>query len=110
LLPSLKSSALLLDPAASPDAQVPRKAVAWFLWGLVARAEHDPMLLTKYRSKYSISPVPDVVAIDPWFDAVLGMVEREFMDLPDGVHFRPDDPVTGYELVAMLARMKKLIP
>jgi hypothetical protein len=110
LLPSLKSAGLLLDPAVPPDSPATRKAVAWFLWGIVARVEHDPKLLTKYRQKYSVSPVPDVSAMDPWFDAVLGTVEGEIMDLPDGVHFKPDDPVTGYELVAMLARVKKLSP
>jgi hypothetical protein len=110
LLPSLKSAGLLLDPAAPPDSPATRKDVAWFLWGIVARVEHDPKLLTKYRQKYSVSPVPDVAAADPWFDAVLGTVEGEIMDLPDGVHFRPDDPVTGYELVVMLARVKKLSP
>jgi hypothetical protein len=110
LLPSLKTAGLLLDPAAPPDSPATRKVVAWFLWGIVARVEHDPRLLTKYRQKYSVSPVPDVAAVDPWFDAVLGTVEGEIMDLPDGVHFRPDDPVTGFELVAMLARVKKLAP
>jgi hypothetical protein len=109
LLPGLKSAGLLLDPAAPPDAPATRKNVAWFLWGLVARLEHDPGLLTRYRQKYTVSPVPDVSPADPWFDAVLGTVEREIMDLPDGVHFRPDDPVTGLELVSMLARMKKLV-
>lgn len=108
LLPSLKTAGLLLDPAAAPEAPAVRKTVAWFLWGLVARAEHDPKLLTKYRLKYSASPVPDVAVSDPWFDAALGTVEREIMDLPDGVHFRPDDPVTGFELVGMLGSMKKL--
>jgi tetratricopeptide (TPR) repeat protein len=110
LLPSLSSAGLLLDPSAPADAPAARKAVAYFLWGLVARAEHDPRLLTKYRQKYTVSPVPDIAAGDPWFDAVLGMVEREIMDLPDGVRFMPDGPVTGFELVAMLAKLKKLEP
>jgi tetratricopeptide (TPR) repeat protein len=110
VLPALKDAGLLLDPAAPPDGVVSRRAVAWFLWGIVARAEHDPRLLTLYRQKYMQSPVPDIAVSDQWFDAVLGTVEREIMDLPDGVHFKPDDPVTGLEFVSILARMKKLYP
>ncbi len=110
VLPALKTAGLLLDPATPADSPVNRKSAAWYLWGIVARAEHDPQLLTVYRQKYTTSPVPDVAVSDPWFDAVLGTVEREIMDLPDGVHFRPDDPVTGLEFVSILARMKKLYP
>ena len=36
--------------------------MAFFLWGLVARTERDPGLLTRYRQRYSFSPVPDVAA------------------------------------------------
>ena len=57
---------------------------------MVARTEHDQKLLTRYRLKYASSPVPDVPVDAPWFDAVLGVVEREIMDLPDGVNFKPD--------------------
>jgi tetratricopeptide (TPR) repeat protein len=110
LLPALKTAGLLLDPAAPPDGIVSRKAAAWYLWEIVARAEHNPKLLTLYRQKYATSPVPDVAVNEQWFDAVLGTVEREIMDLPDGVHFRPDDAVTGLDFVTMLARMKKLYP
>ena len=107
LLPGLRSAGLLRDPGMAADTPVMRKDVAFFLWSLVSRAEHDPGLLTRYRQKYAASPVPDVAVTDPWFDAALGTVERGIMDLPDGVHFRPDDPVTGFELVAMLGQIRK---
>jgi hypothetical protein len=108
VLPALRSAGLLLDQAAVPEAPAPRKAVAFFLWGLIARTEHDPKLLTRYRQKYSFSPVPDVGVDDPWFDAVLGVVEREVMDLPDGVNFRPDGAVSGLEYLAILQRLQRL--
>jgi tetratricopeptide (TPR) repeat protein len=108
LLPALKGAGLLLDPAASPDAPALRKSVAFFLWGIISRTEHDPKLLTRYRLKYASSPVPDVAADAPWFDAVLGVVEREIMDLPDGVNFNPEGQVTGLEYLGMLGRLNKL--
>jgi tetratricopeptide (TPR) repeat protein len=104
----LAAGKLLLDPAAAPEAPVPRKAVAYFLWGIAAREEHNPALLTRYRLKYASSPVPDVSTRDAWFDSCLGTVEREIMDLPDGANFRPDAPVTGIEYAAMLSRLRKL--
>ena len=107
-LPALQSAGLLLDPAAAPDSPAARKTVAFFLWGLVARTEHDPKLLTRYRQKYSFSPVPDIGVEEPWFDAVLGVVEREIMDLPDGVNFQPDEAVTGLEYLSILQRLQRL--
>ena len=107
LLPALTRAGLLLDPAQAPDSPALRKTVAFFLWGVVARTEHDPKLLTRYRLKYSSSPVPDVPADAPWFDAVLGVVEREIMDLPDGTRFSPDTSLTGLEYLAVLGRLKK---
>ncbi len=106
--PALKAAGLLLEPEAVPEAQALRKAVAFFLWGLIARTEHDPGLLTRYRRRYSFSPVPDVEVEEPWFDAVLGLVEREVMDLPDGVNFRPDGGVSGLEYLTMLRRLQRL--
>jgi hypothetical protein len=107
-LPALRAAGLLLDPAAAPETVATRKAVAFFLWGLVARTEHDPKLLTQYRRKYSFSPVPDVGVQEPWFDAVLGVVERELMELPDGVNFQPDQPVSGLEYLSILQRLQRL--
>jgi tetratricopeptide (TPR) repeat protein len=108
VLPALQAAGLLLDPAAAPETTATRKAVAFFLWGLIARTEHDPRLLTRYRRKYSLSPVPDVGVEEPWFDAVLGVVERELMDLPDGVNFQPDQPVSGLEYLSILQRLQRL--
>ena len=108
VLPALTSAGLLLDSSMQPDAPALRKDVAFFLWGVVARADHDPNLLTHYRQKYTASPVADVPVDSPWFDAVLGTVEREIIDLPDGTSFKPDDPVTGLEYLGMLGRLNKM--
>ena len=106
ILPAVKAAGLLLDPGVPPETRLSRKQVAYFLWGIAARLTHDPKLLTSYRSKYAASPVADVPIDAPWFDAAIGVVEQEVMDLADGVHFRPDAPVTGVEYLGMLEAMK----
>ncbi len=106
-LPALKDARLLLSADALPDAGMTRKDVAFFFWGIVARMERNPKLLEKYRAKYPVSPVPDVPTDSPWFDSVLGVVEREIMELPDGVNFKPDVSVTLLEYLGMLAKLKK---
>jgi hypothetical protein len=107
LLPALKQAGLLLDPGQPPDSPALRKTVAFFLWGVVARTEHDQKLLTRYRLKYASSPVPDVPVDAQWFDAVLGVVEREIMDLPDGASFKPDAGLIGMEYLAIIGKLKK---
>jgi hypothetical protein len=105
VLPMLISTGLLLEPGAPPGAPAPRKSVGFFLWGIIARLEHNPGLLTRYRVKYTASPVPDVAATSPEFDAVLGVVEWELMDLPDGVNFRPGEQVTGLQYLDILSKL-----
>jgi len=104
------SAGLLLQPDARADAPATRKDVAYFLWGVVLRAERNPKLVGMYRQKYPASPVPDVAADAPWFEAVLGVVEREIMELTDGIHFQPDAGVTGIEYLQMLNRLQRLYP
>ena len=104
-LAAVKAAGLLLDPAEA-DTVATRKHAAFFLWGIVARLEHDTRLLTAYRTKYSASPVPDVPIDAPWFDAALGVVEQEIMDLPDGVHFQPEASLTGIEFLTTLTAMR----
>ncbi len=107
---AVAAAGLLLQPDASPDAPAARRDVAFFLWGIVLRAERNPKLVGMYRSKYSSSPVPDVPADAPWFEATLGLVEREIMDLPDGVHFQPDGAVSRVDYLQMLNRLQKMYP
>ena len=108
VLPALNAAGLLLDPSMKPEEPALRKNVAFFLWGVVARADHDPKLLTRYRQKYTVSPVADVPVDAAWFDSVLGTVEREIMDLPDGRNFKPDGEVTGLQYLGMLNRLNRM--
>lgn len=99
----------------APAGPLARKDLAWFLLRLFSAIEGDPSLLARYKDRYAAkaaagkpakSPVPDVPADAPWFDAVLTAVEREFMDLPDGANFLPEGAVTGLDLVAVEKKLK----
>ncbi len=93
------------------DDTIDRADAAWFLWHVVAGKAGDPSLLTKYSARFrtgtgSASPVADVPLESPFFDSILGAVEREIMALPDGVNFLPALPVKGADFMGMLARCK----
>ncbi len=95
---------------ASPNDTVLRSGAAWFLWHLYAENRADARLLTRYSSRYrqsndARSPIPDVPALSPFFDSILGCVEWEFMALPDGKNFQPGDAVRGTSFHSMLKKV-----
>lgn len=87
-----------------------RKDVAYLLLNILAYLENDKTLLTKYSEKFKESgmdsPVPDVKVADYYFNAVLILVEREIMNLPDGINFSPSGIVSGLELSEIIKKMK----
>ncbi|MFP4377618.1 MAG: hypothetical protein ACLFP4_11295 [Spirochaetales bacterium] len=98
---------LLLPDAPAPTATTLRRDAAYLLWKLHVLEMGQGELLTRYSDRLSgprgaRSPVPDVEIDDAWFDAVLGLVEREIMELPDGRRFFPGESVTGLEFYARL--------
>jgi len=87
------------EPVKSSDPAT-RARAAFLLWSLVAAREEDKTLLGAYSKRYpagTLGPVPDAPPGSWFFDAALGCVEREILSLPDGIHFRPDDTVSGAE-------------
>ena len=81
-----------------------RKMCARFLWNAYVRHSGNLKMLSRYSEKYrqsgrSKSPVGDIPVDDADFDAVLGVVESEFMELPDGKNFEPDQPVTKLQFI-----------
>jgi hypothetical protein len=77
-----------------------RARAAFFLWNLVAAREGDASILGAYSARYAAGgpgPVPDAPPGSWFFDAALGCVEREILSLPDGLRFRPEDPLSGAE-------------
>jgi tetratricopeptide (TPR) repeat protein len=102
-----------LPPAVgSPDSPLAKKDAAYFFLAILMYQENNKTLATKYSSVYSRtnkqSPVPDIKVTDYYFDAVLTLVEREILDLPDGIHFYPDKTLGGEELSQILKKLLKL--
>ena len=66
---------------------------------------------TKYSTAYSKlnaeSPVKDVLLSDEDFDAILGCVEFDIMELSDGINFNPHNSVSGIEFDKALQKLNK---
>jgi len=84
-----------------------RKMAARFLWNVYIQNSGKQNQLTKYSSHYaksptSKSPVLDVELNDQDLDAVLGCIENEIMELPDGKNFFPEENITTADFLACL--------
>jgi len=97
--------------ADSLEAPLRREAAAWFLWRLAARRSGDVSSLERYSRYLSVSgdpsPIPDVPVSSPFFDAIMGSVESEFLSLVDGRRFDPEGTVNGAEFFAALQRVEE---
>ncbi|MCR5189693.1 MAG: hypothetical protein K6C97_12235 [Treponema sp.] len=87
-----------------------RVACARFLWNLYVLKKGNKKFATRYSSRYSKmanakSPVADIVIENVDFDAVLGVVENEIMNLPDGKNFNPGKEVTVLEFLSYLKKL-----
>ncbi|MDR2965310.1 MAG: hypothetical protein LBU88_06005 [Treponema sp.] len=90
---------------------VTRAGAAYLIWHLFAEARADRGMLSRYSARYARgtdprSPIADVPVLSPYFDAILGCVEREFLSLPDGRNFRPAQPIRGAELLTILKKIE----
>lgn len=88
-----------------------RAYAAWLLWQLTAEYRAQPALKTRYSDRIRTlpnprSPIADVPHGSRWFDSVMGCVEWEIMNLPDGKNFFPNQPVSGISFIEMLRRVK----
>jgi len=102
-------------PNAKPkaDETVTRAGAAWYLWHLYAEARADRGLLSRYSARYATgtnprSPIADVPHLSPFFDSILGCVEREFISLPDGRNFQPSLPMRGTDILTILRKIDNL--
>ena len=85
-------------------AELNRKMCARFIWNAYVRHSGNLKMLSRYSEKYkksgrTTSPVADIPVDDEDFDAVLGVVESEFMELPDGKKFNPEAVVTKLQFI-----------
>ena len=94
-----------------PD-PITRRFCARYIWNNWVRKNGNLKMFTRYSDKYkssgrSKSPVADVPLDDEDFDAILGVVENEFMELPDGRNFFPDEEVTEKQFITWLKKSEK---
>ncbi len=85
-------------------AAITRKMCARFIWNAYVRKSGNLKHFSRYSEKYrksgrTKSPVADIPVEDADFDAVLGVIESEIMELPDGKNFEPDLPVTRLQFI-----------
>ena len=100
------------DQSSVIPSQITRKFCARFIWNAWVRKNGNLKMLTRYSDKYKISghtksPVNDVPVDDIDFDSVLGVVENEFMELPDGRNFYPDEEVTNLQFLTWIKKADK---
>jgi len=112
LIPITQDAAKTEWPYTKPSSSeiVLRSGTAWFLWHLNSENRANRGLLTRYSSRYANtpnarSPIPDLDIRSPFFDSVLGCVESEFMSLPDGRNFLPNERIKGPEYLSMLKKL-----
>lgn len=88
---------------------VTKRLCARFLWNIYIN-EHKingKKYSKKLRGKErAVSPVEDINLFDQDFDAILGVVENEIMDLEDGVNFEPEKEISGAEFNGYLNNVK----
>jgi len=111
-IPATRDIAMFEWPAGAPgpDEIVLRSGTAWFLWRLHAENRANRGLLSRYSSRYANmpnarSPINDLPLLSPFFDSILGCVESEFMNLPDGRNFFPDEKIRGAACLMMLKKI-----
>ncbi len=84
---------------------------ARFLWNLYCgRKSSAKKSATKYSSAFVSSgrdsPILDVRTDSPDFDAVMACVEKEILNLEDGVHFEPEKAVSAIEFINALKKIR----
>ena len=84
-----------------------RRFCARFIWNAWVRKNGNLKMFNRYSEKYknsgrTKSPVADVPIEDEDFDAILGVVEKEFMELPDGRYFYPEEEVSKQQFLTWL--------
>ncbi|MCR5699535.1 MAG: S-layer homology domain-containing protein [Treponemataceae bacterium] len=89
-----------------------RRLSARFLWNLYVQNSQKQSSKTKYSSVFAAnpklkSPIADVESSNPDFDAIMGCVEKEIINLSDGRNFYPDKVVTEPEFVDFLLHLRR---
>ncbi|MCR4789907.1 MAG: S-layer homology domain-containing protein [Treponemataceae bacterium] len=88
-----------------------RKLCARFLWNIYIQNNRKYSSKTKYSDMFSQnsmvkSPIADLEISDPDFDAVMGCIENEIINLSDGRNFYPEKIVSEAEFVDFLLHLR----
>lgn len=90
------------------DTIATRIIAARFLWNIYTNKMAGTNL-TSYHKQFSeagFSPIEDLPLTSEDFDAVLGCIEKEIMELPDGINFYPNRNISGMDFNLSLKRIK----
>ena len=92
------------------DTYLTRILAARFLWNLrKSRFVNDSKSYAKEFEAAGFSPINDVAVDNQDFDAVVGCVENEIMELVDGINFYPEETIEGIEFKTCLDKLKKVV-
>ena len=92
----------------SSETKLTRILAARFLWNLYLERVGTPRDI-KYATQFlemGFSPIQDLPLKSPDFDAVLGCIENEIMELPDGINFFPNQDISGMDFNNSLKKIK----
>lgn len=95
------------------DAVATRRDVAVLFMNIISDQEKNVELKTKYSDMFPIgsgmvSPVEDISVEDEAFNAILLVVEKAVMDLPNGIVFEPDRAITSNNFFSRVDYLKKI--
>lgn len=103
----MADSGKVVPAAVKPEWNIDRGSLAYLTAQLIQDAERSPKLLENLRARYTKSPVADVSPEDAYYASVIYLVEQGYMDLPDGVNFDPEGPVSGQDLKSLFDQLRK---
>lgn len=94
--------------ALTQETVLTRSLAARFLWNLYNDRRGTLGNPPKYSHQFVSlgSPIQDVPLGSPDFDAILGCIEKEFMELPDGMNFYPENPMSGMDFSESIKRIR----
>lgn len=107
--PSVSNNSIKWNIKSIQKQEITNREAARFLWNAWSKANNQSK--TKFSDIYKNkinpkSPVADIPVDDPDFDAVLGLLEIEVMDLKDGRNFFPEKKIYQSEFLQMISRIK----
>jgi len=88
-----------------------RKDLAYFFLSLLIKLENNPSLKNKYISNFMTSesennsPIPDIDINHYFYNAVLVLIEREILELPDGENFQPENYISGLKIFEIIKKI-----